>query len=243
MAIRFDDRIETNVAGDVLITGNQIAVSDDGQKIEIGTYFTDSTVDVHSVNRDVFINSDKYTISRDIVNITKLSDLQKAINQINENNLYITTSLIGQVIANSTNDNVTIDTNNLLFGNLEISSKEKLDEVFAKIPVVPLIVTLSCPIHLSTGGSSLHYATSNDLYAGSKFNEIPKGSLICVLSTKDLPQEELTTEYTGLTFEQDRHVYLLKDNIQILSMPLSADSIHNDFETRIAKIESLLTLK
>lgn len=241
MAIRFDDRIETNVSGDVLITGNQIAVSDDGQKIEIGTYTPDGTLDVHSVNRDVFINSDKYTISRDVVKVTKLSELQKAINQINENNLNITTSLIGNVINFSTNDKVAIGTDNLLFGNLEISSKEVLDEVFKKINVVPLLVTLSCPINLSTGDHSLHYATEHNLYAGADFKRIPKGSLICVLSTENLTLSELDTDYAGNG--NDRNVYLLKDNIQILSMPVSADSIHNNFETRIANIESLLALK
>lgn len=39
MAIRFDDRIETNVAGDVLITGEQIGISDGNDSIKIGTDF------------------------------------------------------------------------------------------------------------------------------------------------------------------------------------------------------------
>lgn len=83
----------------------------------------------------------------------------------------------------------------------------------------------------------MYYSTKNDAYYGTDLRIIPKDTLICVMSTNSLSVYDYT-DNNGL-----QYMGVLDNNIQILSMPVSTDSIHNNFETRIANIESLLDLK
>lgn len=241
MAIRFDDRIETNVAGDVLITGNQIAVSDDGHKIEIGT-------------EEPFIFSvgtKSYNFPRSFTSIRKLTDIPSAINNVNNNIFELTSSVIQAAINDlalniSSNVGITINTTDKFFGDSIITSTNELNAFLTTIstsddegkPIpFPIIALLSAPIQIDLN-KGIVYSTKDLRFPYGTQVTIPKNTLICISTTSSgLP--ETNVEYNLSTY----NVGVLSKRIQILSIPVSADSIHNNFETRIANIESLLALK
>lgn len=88
MAIRFDDRIETNVAGDVLITGEQISISSKNDSIKIGT------------DLNFKLNVGTYTYAYDIkaTSINVLSDLPNVINKVNDDVFCVTSNVIKPAI-------------------------------------------------------------------------------------------------------------------------------------------------
>lgn len=238
MAIRFDDRIETNVAGDVLITGEQISISSKNNSIKIGT------------DLNFKLNVGTYTYAYDIkaTSINVLSDLPNVISKVNDDVFCVTSNVIKPAINQLTDiiynsKKITINTNKRFFGDTLITGTEQLNDYLKNISkedyTLPLITLLSAPIKLSTNDTNngLYYSTKNDAYYGTDLAIIPKDTLICVMSTNSLFVYDYT-DNDGL-----QHMGVLDNNIQILSMPVSADSIHNNFETRIANIESLLALK
>lgn len=235
MAIRFDDRIKTNVAGDVLITGEQIAVSTDNSIIKIGT---DETFNIN-------IGGNIYKFSKLSTEIQTVNELPNALANIENTIVSLTTKVIEPAfndLNNSLNNlGITINTTTKIFGDDEIVSPNKIVSMLKNINVrLPLITLLSAPIVLSKdyeeGG--IMYGTKIDSFPYPYLSYIPKNSLICIISTKDFDSFNVTDEYNN-----NYNMYSLSQNIQVLSMPVSADSIHNDFETRISDIENLLSLK
>lgn len=233
MAIRFDDRIETNVAGDVLITGEQIAVSDDNSIIKIGT---DKTIGIYT-------NSGAYNFILTSTNIKTVNELPKAIDKVEKSIINLTTQVIKPALENFKSNHLNINTNERFFGSTLITSTSELNNYLFNIRegdnILPLITLLSAPIKLSTQliDEGLYYSTKSNAYYGTNLTSIPKDTLICIISTNNVREESYT--YGDSTIKMG----VLDSNIQILSMPISADSIHNNFETRIANIESLLALK
>lgn len=242
MAIRFDDRIETNVAGDVLITGDQIAVSK-GESINIGT---DEIF-------DLLVGSKHYIFPRNITSIKKLIDIPDAIRVVYDNIFQLSSLVISSALNDlSTNINkgVNIITTKKFLGDTIITSTADLNAALVNVPTedfkgnpinYPIITLLSAPIQLSTryedGG--MFYSTSDNYFPyGTKLEIIPKNTLIYISTTTSIDTHEICDEHNV-----KYNMALLSDKIQILSMPVSADSIHNNFETRIANIESLLALK
>lgn len=237
MAIRFDDRIKTNVAGDVLITGEQIAVSTNNSIIKIGT---DETFNIN-------IGGNIYKFSKLSTEIQTVNELPKALANI-ENTIFSLTTKVIEPAFNDLNNSlnnlgITINTNKKFFGDTLITSTEQLNNYLKNISnkdyTLPLITVLSAPIKLSTDDTEngLYYSTKNDAYYGTDLTVIPKDTLICIMSTNTLFVYDFNSN------GEIGHMGVLDENIQILSMPISADSIHNNFETRIANIESLLALK
>lgn len=233
MAIRFDDRIETNVAGDVLITGEQIAVSDDNSIIKIGT---DETIHINT-------NNGFYNFILTSTNIKTVNELPKAINKVEKSIIDLTTRVIKPVLENFKSNYLSINTNERFFGDTLITSTSELNDYLFNIRegdnILPLITLLSAPIKLSTQvtDEGLYYSTKSNAYYGTDLTSIPKDTLICIISTANVLEESYTYG------DSISKMGVLDSNIQILSMPVSADSIHNNFETRIANIESLLALK
>lgn len=233
MAIKFDDRIETNVAGDVLITGEQIAVSDDNSIIKIGT---DKDIDIYT-------DSGPYNFILTSTNIKTVNELPKAIDKVEKSILDLTTQVIKPALETFKTNHLNINTNERFFGNTLITSTSELNDYLFNIRegdnILPLITLLSAPIKLSTQPTDegLYYSTKSNAYYGTNLTSIPKDTLICIISTNNVREESYT--YGDSTSRMG----VLDSNIQILSMPVSADSIHNNFETRIANIESLLALK
>lgn len=238
MAIRFDDRIETNVAGDVLITGEQIGISNEQDPIKIGTDF----------DFRLTIGTYIYAYDTQATSINVLSDLPEVINKVNNDILAVTSDVIKPAINTLTavinnKKQISINTDKALFGHTLITGTEQLNDYLKNISnqdyTLPLITVLSAPIKLSTNDTDkgLYYSTKNDAYYSTNLTLIPKDTLICIMSTNSL------FVYTFTDNEGLKTMGVLDSNIQILSMPVSADSIHNNFETRIANIESLLALK
>lgn len=233
MAIRFDDRIETNVAGDVLITGEQIAVSDDNSTITIGSDETYS----------IYLNSNSYNFLRTSTKVNNLNELAKAIVKVDNDIFKLTTNIVKPAIEELNRKTLNINTNKRFFGDTLITTTSELNNYLFNIRegdnTLPLITLLSAPIKLSTQliEEGLYYSTKGDAYYGTDLTSIPKDTLICIISTNSVSEESYT--YGDSTIKMG----VLDSNIQILSMPVSADSIHNNFETRIANIESLLALK
>lgn len=233
MAIRFDDRIETNVAGDVLITGEQIAVSDDNSTIKIGSDETYS----------IYLNSNSYNFLRTSTKVNNLNELAKAIVKVDNDIFKLTTNIVKPAIEELNRKTLNIKTNEKFFGDTLITTTNELNNYLYNIReddnTLPLITLLSAPIELSTQvtGGGLYYSTKSNAYYGTDLTSIPKDTLICIISTNKVIEESYTDGDSISTMG------VLDQNIQILSMPVSADSIHNNFETRIANIESLLALK
>lgn len=233
MAIRFDDRIETNVAGDVLITGEQIAVSDDNSTIKIGSDETYS----------IYLNSNSYNFLRTSTKVNNLNELAKAIVKVDNDIFKLTTNIVKPAIEELSRKTLNIKTNEKFFGDTLITTTNELNNYLYNIRegdnTLPLITLLSAPIELSTQviGGGLYYSTKSNAYYGTDLTSIPKDTLICIISTNEVIEESYTDGGSISTMG------VLDENIQILSMPVSADSIHNNFETRIANIESLLALK
>lgn len=233
MAIRFDDRIETNVAGDVLITGEQIAVSDDNSTIKIGS---DETYSIH-------LNSNSYNFLRTSTKVNNLNELAKAIVKVDNDIYKLTTKVVKPAIEELSRKTLTIKANKKFFGDNLITSTSELNDYLFNIKdgdiTLPLITLLSAPIKLSTQITSggLYYSTKSNAYYGTNLTSIPKDTLICIISTDNVSE----TRYTD--GDSITNIGVLDSNIQILSMPVSADSTSNNFETRIANIESLLALK
>lgn len=238
MAIRFDDRIETNVAGDVLITGEQVGINPTNDSITIGSDF----------DFKLYVGTYVYAYDTQATSIKVLSDLPNVINKVNTDLLAVTSDVLKPAVNRLTdvinaNKNIIIDTNKRFFGYSMITGTEQLNNYLKNISnkdyTLPLITLLSAPIKLSTDdtGGGLYYSTKNDAYYGTDLVVIPKDTLICIMSTNNVPECSFT-DVDGL-----HNMGVLDKNIQILSMPVSADSINNNFETRIANIESLLALK
>lgn len=233
MAIRFDDRIETNVAGDVLITGEQIAVSDDNSTITIGS----------DERYSIYLNSNSYNFLRTSTNVNNLNELAKAIVKVDNDIYKLTTKVVKPAIEELSRKTLTIKANERFFGDNLITSTSELNDYLFNIRggdnTLPLITLLSAPIKLSTQLTSegLYYSTKINAYYGTNLTSIPKDTLICIISTNNV-SEEVYTDGDSII-----NMGVLDSNIQILSMPVSADSIHNNFEKRIANIESLLALK
>lgn len=238
MAIRFDDRIETNVAGDVLITGEQIGISDGNDSIKIGTDF----------DFKLSIGTYLYSYDTQAASVKVLSELPQVINKVNNDLLSVASSVLRPAVTQlntiiNNNQKITINTNKKFFGDTLITSTEQLNNYLKNISnkdyTLPLITVLSAPIKLSTDDTEngLYYSTKNDAYYGTDLTVIPKDTLICIMSTNTLFVYDFNSN------GEIGHMGVLDENIQILSMPISADSIHNNFETRIANIESLLALK
>lgn len=241
MAIRFDDRIETNVAGDVLITGDQIAVSNKNTSIPIGQ---DSTFNITIGTKD-------YPIIRSKNTIKKLEDLPDVLNNLDDAIYALSTKVIEPIIndvKDSINSGVTINTISKFFGDTLITTTSEINNKLSNIvndnqgnPIkLPLITLLSAPIRISTDyrNEDIFYTTDETYPYSTSLSIIPKNTLICVTSTNDL-----STSVVKDNFNNKYNMFILSERIQILSMPVSADSIHNNFETRIANIESLLALK
>ena len=241
MAIRFDDRIETNVSGDVLITGDQIAISSRASEVTIGT----------DTSFDLYIDSTKYSCPRFSTSVKTLDNISDVIDKVYTEIFEVASNVIFPAITNNTKG-VTINTSNNFFSTIDtLDVATKVDAVLAKIstdendkPIkLPLITLLSTPIILSTGYNPaedycMFYTTNNMSYPyGTSLESIPKNTLVCITSTNPLSQT--STNVNG----KEYHIAALSERIQILSMPVSADDIHNNFETRIANIESLLALK
>lgn len=232
MAIRFDDRIKTNVAGDVLITGEQIGITSDNDTIIIGT---DETYSIYAHK--------PYDFIRTSTKINNLEELGKAIIKVDNDIFALTTRIIKPAIEDLSKKIVDIKTNDNLFGNTLITTTSELNNYLFEIRegsyTLPLITLLSAPIKLSTQvvSEGLCYSTKTNAYYGTDLTSIPKDTLICVISTNNVSEERYTVA-DGIA-----KMGVLDHNIQILSMPVSADSIHNNFEARIANIESLLALK
>ena len=265
MAIKFDDRIETNVAGDVLITGEQISISSKNDSIKIGSDFEFS----------LSIVDNTYAYDTQATSIRVLNDLPDAINKINNDLIGVTSEVIkpaidllstsiidlaeffneqiitfdnkvdtlnNQVNTILSNGVITINTNKKFFGDTLITGTSQLNDYLKNLDsniTLPLITLLSAPISLSTKDTEggLYYSTKSDAYYGTDLTIIPKDTLICVMSTNNISERNFGT------YDDAHFMGVLDKNIQILSMPVSADSIHNNFETRIANIESLLALK
>lgn len=230
MAIKFDDRIKTNVADDVLITGEQVAISTDNSIIRIGT---DEHISIGSINKIY----DFLTLS---TKIETVNDLPNAIDKIAYDVVDLTKNVIKPAIENLNNKFFTINTNTKFFGDTLISGTSQLNDYLKNIKLnLPLITLLSAPIKLSTQytHNGLFYSTKFDAYYGTDLTIIPKDTLICVISTHDVDYNVFTND------KESCLMGILDSNIQILSMPVSTDSIPNNFETRIANIENLLALK
>ncbi len=241
MAIRFDDRIETNVAGDVLITGNQIAVSIEGDNVNIGT----------DEKYILTVGTKNYEFPRNSISIRTLTDIPKALNDIYNDIFGLSSLVISSALNNLTSNSngVTIITNKKFLGDTIITSTSDLNTLLNNMstedyegnPInFPIITLLSAPIQLSTRyeNGGIFYSTNDNFFPyGSKLEIVPKNTLICITTNSTLNSHEVYDSNTKYDMA------LLSDCIQILSMPVSADSIHNDFETRIANIESLLALK
>lgn len=241
MAIRFDDRIETNVSGDVLITGNQIAVSSKNTSIEIGQ---DSTFNITIGTKD-------YPIIRSKKVIKKLEDLPNVLNNIDDDIYALSTKIIEPIINDvkeSINSGVTIDTISKFFGDTLMTTTSEINDKLSKITNdnrgnsinLPLITLLSAPIQISTDyrEEDIFYTTDANYPYSTSLSIIPKNTLVCIISTKDLDKQVVKDDLSN-----KYNMFILSERIQILSMPISADDIHNNFETRIANIESLLALK
>ena len=230
MAIRFDDRIETNVSGDVLITGDQIKVTTQEEFLNINS-------------ADVFINNKTFHIDGTSVVINTLNTLPQAINKVNDYIIKITTEISDFIISNTNKNKVNIDTTTKYFGDkLKISSADELIECMGIIPK-PLITFLSSPIVFSThlGEGNIIYGTDTYPFGDPNIKMLPKNTLVYVFSTDThFESIEGTTELGVSTYVQ---VMPLKNFMKVLSIPVSADDIHNDFESRISNIENLLTLK
>lgn len=238
MAIRFDDRIETNVADDVLITGEQICISSTDDSITIGSDFDFS----------LYVGTYVYSYDTHAVSIKVLSELPDVINKANIDLLAVTSNVLKPAVNRlidviNANKNIIIDANKRFFGDSIITGTEQLNNYLKNISnkgyTLPLITLLSAPIKLSTNDTAggLYYSTQNDAYYGTDLAVIPKDTLICIMSTNNI------LEYDFTDVSGPHNMGVLDNNIQILSMPVSADSINNNFETRIANIESLLALK
>lgn len=233
MAIRFDDRIETNVAGDVLITGEQIGIDPDNNTIRIGSDETYS----------IYINSYVYKFLRTSTEVNNLNELAKAIVKVDNDIYKLTTNVVKPAIEELSKKTLTIKTNERFFGDNLITSTSELNNYLFNIRkgdnTLPLITLLSAPIKLSTQaiGGGLYYSTKRNAYYGTDLTSIPKDTLISIISTNNVNEVSYTDGDSII------NMGVLDSNIQILSMPVSADSIHNNFETRIANIESLLALK
>lgn len=230
MAIRFDDRIETNVDGDVLITGDQI---------KIGT----QTISLSIASNNVSINDKLFSINGTNVDVDNLVDLPYAINTVNNCIIDITTKICDFISRNADENKVNIDTTTKYFGdNLKITSADDLIEYISIIPK-PLITFLSSPIVFSThlGEGNIIYGTNVHPFGDPNIKMLPKNTLVYFFST-DTHFESVkgTTELGVSTYVQVMPLY---DCMKVLSIPVSADDIHNDFESRISNIENLLALK
>lgn len=241
MAIRFDDRIETNVAGDVLITGNQIAVSSNNTKVTVGTNTTMTFI----------IGTKDYVVPFITKDVTTLDTIPDAIKNVQADIYEISTKVIKPITEkltsisdNLSNNNITINTTDKFFKDTLITGTEQLNNLLSSIsthdiegkPIAfPIITLLSAPIQISPD-NDLVYSSSDLDYPYGRNITIPKNTLIAISTTSKIPEATITIN------ESSNTVGVLSKNIQILSMPVSADSIHNNFETRIANIESLLAL-
>ena len=107
MAIRFDDRIETNVAGDVLITGEQIGIDPDNNTIRIGSDETYS----------IYINSYAYNFLRTSTKVNNLNELAKAIVKVDNDIYKLTTNVVKPAIEELSKKTLTIKTNERFFGD------------------------------------------------------------------------------------------------------------------------------
>ena len=234
MAIRFDDRIKTNVAGDVLITGEQIAVSTDNRILEVGTSITlDFTIGTEDVNFSLTTN-----------NVTTLDTIPDVIGKT-QNDIYrLTTNIIRPIIdkINNIKTDINIDTTKKFFGDKLIVSSTDLNNIITNIstdinnPIkFPLITLLSAPIKLNLN-DGIAYSTIDIEFPYGTNTIIPKNTLVYITTNSTFTNNII--KYNDVSY----NVIAMSQNIQILSMPVSADSIHNNFETRIANIESLLAL-
>lgn len=239
MAIRFDDRIKTNVAGDVLITGEQIAVSTDNRILEVGTSITlDFTIGTEDVNFSLTTN-----------NVTTLDTIPDVIGKT-QNDIYrLTTNIIRPIINKINNiktniNNINVDTTKKFFGDTLIVGSKELNNIITNIstdinnPIkFPLITLLSAPIKFDLN-QGIIYSTKDIEFPYGTNTTIPKNTLVYISTNAGFTPYNII--YSGITYN---NVIPMSQRIQILSMSVSADSIHNDFETRIANIESLLALK
>lgn len=235
MAIRFDDRIETNVSGDVLITGDQIKIDDNNR-----------TTKLFISSDDVYINNKTFHIDECNVLVDKLVELPSAINEINEYIINITTRIVDFVSTN--NQKINIDTTTKYFGDkIKISSANELEnyilDISTNLKEGPLITFLSSPIVFSTNlnNGNIIYGTLEHPFDNPNIKMLPKNTLVYLFSTDTHLDKVKGIDALGIsTYVQ---VMLLKNFMKILSIPISADDIHNDFETRIDNIEKLLALK
>lgn len=235
MAIRFDDRIETNVAGDVLITGDQI---------KIGT----QTINLSISSNDVSINNETFHIDGTNVIADKLVELPYAINKVNECIINIATKICDFVSRNTNKNKVNIDTTTKYFGDkLKITSATELQDYIAGISTnlkeKPVITFLSSPIVFSTHvtNGNIIYGTMEHPFGNPNIKMLPKNTLVYLFSNDTHLDNVEGVDTQGISTNVS--VMLLKNFMKVLSIPVSADDIHNDFENRITNIENLLALK
>ena len=237
MAIRFDDRIETNVAGDVLITGEQISVSTNNNILEIGTN-TSLKFEIGTEIIDFNLNTH---------DIATLNTIPNAISDAYVKIHHLASDVISPIVnkINSNNNNITINTTDKFFGDTLIASSADLENCILNISTYdnngnpikfPLITVLSAPIKINFN-EGIAYSTKILDFPYGTDTLIPKNTLVCVTTSSGF------TPWDFLYNNVHYNVFAISERIQVLSMPVSADNIHNNFETRIANIERLLALK
>ncbi len=233
MAIRFDDRIETNVDGDALIIGEQIKVGADKAYLNISS-------------GGLLINDKEFRIDGTKVAVDRLDALPDAIDRVNEHIINITTNIADFISKDIVK--IDIDTTTKYFGDeLKISTATDLKDYIRKVNrdfnTKPLITFLSSPIVFSTNlkTGNIIYGTNVHPFGDPSIKMLPKNTLVYLFSNDVNLRPVKGVDDLGVSTYVD--VLPLCNFMKVLSIPVSADDIHNDFEIRISSIENSLALK
>lgn len=228
MAIKVDDRLKSNVSDGILTTGDQIAISTNTDNHKISTLKT-----------SISINDKKYNLAiATEYDLTTVNDIPNIINYVNDTIITLTSNLIETPIIDNikaSNYSISFDNNTDYFGVSTITNIDDLHNIFLGTfhnndIKFPLVTLLSAPIEINLINNGLIYSTEYNPYKSLKI--IPKNSLVCVLSTTHL----------NVATVDDYNIWPIDKCIQILSIPTSANTSDNDYETRISNIEKLLSL-
>ena len=199
-------------------------------------------------SKDVLINDKTFRIDGTNVVVDKLVDLPYAINTVNDCIINIATK-IGDFVSRNTNKNkVNINTRTKYFGDkLKITSSNDLENYITNISTNlkenPVITFLSSPIIFSTHvtDGNIIYGTAQHPFGNPNIKMLPKNTLVYLFSNDTHLDNVEGVDAQGISTNVS--VMQLSNFMEVLSIPISADDIHNDFENRITNIESLLALK